>query len=92
MDLASMLSTAEIRVPIYVILCYVVVITFCLLLSRVRVGLALSFLFVFYIGYFQNRSLILEAMKGSAIGIAIYASLGLGIIILAIVSFFTTPK
>jgi len=51
-----------------------------------------SFLFVFYIGYFCNRTLLVETIKGSTVGIVIYASLGLIIIILAIVSSFSSPK
>ncbi len=92
MDLMDMLSATEMKVPIYMVLCYIGVLSFCVLLGRIRMGLALSFLFVFYIGYLHNRSLIVESMKGSAVGIAIYAALGLTLIVLAVAALFSSPK
>jgi hypothetical protein len=92
MDFVGILSAVEIRVPIYVGICYLAVISVCVLLSRIKVGLALSFFFVFYVGYLHNRTLLVEAMKGSIIGIGIYASLGFVILIFAILSLFSSPK
>jgi len=92
MDFVGILSTVEIRVPIYMVICYLAAISVCLLLSRIRAGLALSFFFVFYAGYLHNRTLLVEAMKGSIVGIGIYAGLGLVIIIFAVVSLFSSPK
>ena len=92
MDPVAILSELKIGVPLYMVVSYVGVISICLLLGRGQLGLAVSFLFVFYIGYFCNRTLLVEAIKGSTLGIVIYASLGLIIIILAIVSSFSSPK
>jgi len=92
MDFVGILSTVEIRVPIYMVICYLAAISVCLLLSRIRAGLALSFFFVFYVGYLHNRTLLVEAMKGSIVGIGIYAGLGLVIIIFAVVSLFSSSK
>jgi hypothetical protein len=92
MDFVGILSAVEIRVPIYMVICYLAVISVCVLLSRIKVGLALSFFFVFYVGYLHNRTLLVEAMKGSIIGIGIYASLGFVILIFAILSLFSSPK
>lgn len=92
MDPVDILSTVEIGIPLYMVMSYVAIISICLLLSRVQLGLAVSFLFVFYIGYFYNRALLLKAIEGSAEGILIYAILGIIIIILAIISFLSSPK
>jgi len=51
-----------------------------------------SFLFVFYLGYFYNRQLLLDTVKGSTLGTVTYTVLGFVIIILAIISFFFSPK
>lgn len=48
--------------------------------------------FVFYIGYLYNRNILLETIKGSALGMLIYTTSGFIIIILAIVSFLSAPK
>ncbi len=92
MDLANILPAVEIGVPLYLVISYVAIISICLLLGRVQLGLTLSFLFVFYIGYFYNRALLLEAIEGSAGGMLIYAILGIIIIILAIISFISSSK
>lgn len=92
MDPAGILYAVEIRVPIYVIVSYVAIISICLLLGRMQLGLALSFLFVFYIGYLYNRSFLIETLRGSPLGLVVYAGLGLIIIVLAIISFLSSSK
>ncbi len=92
MDSAGILYAVEIRVPIYIIISYVAIISICLLLGRMQLGLALSFLFVFYIGYLYNRSFLIETLRGSPLGLVVYAGLGLGIIFLAIISFLSSSK
>lgn len=62
---ADILSTMEIGIPLYLVISYVAIISLCLLLTRIQLGLAVSFLFVFYLGYFYNRQLLLDIVKGS---------------------------
>jgi len=92
MDPIDMLSTVNLGVPLYMVISFVAIISICLLLSRMQLGLAVSFLFVLYIGYFYNKTLLLKTIEGSIIGTVIYASLGLIIIILAIISFISSNK
>jgi hypothetical protein len=92
MDPVGILSAVEIKFPIYIVISYIALISICLLLRRIHLGLAVSFLFVFYIGYLYNRSFLIETLKGSPLGIVIYAGLGLVIIVLAIISFLSSHK
>ena len=92
MDLADILPAVEIGVPLYIVISYVAIISICILLIRLQLGLAVSFLFVFYMGYFYNRNILLETIKGSSLGMLIYTISGFIIIILAIVSFLSAPK
>jgi len=92
MDPVNMVSSVEIGIPLYMVVSYVAIISVCLLLSRMQLGLAVSFLFVFYIGYFYNRTLLLKSIEGSMIGTVIYTGLGLVIIILALASFLLSHK
>ena len=92
MDPVAILSEVEIGVPLNLVISYVAIISICFLLSRVQLGLAVSFLFVFYIGYFYNRTLILETIEGSTVGTLIYTGLGLIIIVLAIISIVSSSK
>jgi len=71
MDPVDIFFTVEIGITLYMIISYVAIMSICLLLSRVQLGLAVSFLFVFYIGYFYNRVILLKAIKGSVEGILI---------------------
>lgn len=92
MDPVDILSIVTLGVPLYMVISFVAIISICLLLSRMQLGLAVSFLFVFYIGYFYNKTLLLKTIEGSIIGTVIYASLGLIIIILAMISFLSSSK
>jgi hypothetical protein len=92
MDPVVMLSTVRLGVPLYMVISFIAIISICLLLSRIQLGLAVSYLFVFYIGYFYNKTLLLKTMEGSVIGTVIYTGLGLIIIILAVISFISSSK
>jgi len=92
MDPVNIVSSVEIGIPLFMVISYVAIISVCLLLNRVRLGLAVSFLFVFYIGYFYNRTLLLKTIEGSIIGTVIYAGLGITIITLAPASFLLSHK
>ena len=82
----------EIRIPVYMIISYISIVSMCLLLGRTQLGLAVSFLFVFYVGYLYNRSFLIETLRGSPLGLVVYAGLGLSIIVLAIISFLSSSK
>ena len=88
----DMLSTVNLGVPLYMVISFVAIISICLLLSRIQLGLAISFLFVFYIGYFYNKILLLKTIEGSSVGTVIYVCLGFIIIVLAIISFIFSKK
>jgi len=92
MDPINILSTVNLGVPLYMVISFVAIISICLLLDRIQLGLAISYLFVLYIGYFYNKTLLLKTMEGSIIGTVLYVSLGLIIIILAVISFISSNK
>ena len=92
MDPLNILSTVNLGVQLYMVISFVAIISICLLLSRIQLGLAVSYLFVFYIGYFYNKTLLLKAIEGSITGTVIYVCLGLIIIILAVISFISSNK
>jgi len=92
MDPLDILSTVNLGVQLYMVISFVAIISICLLLSRIQLGLAVSYLFVFYIGYFYNKTLLLNAIEGSITGTVIYVCLGLIIIILAVISFISSNK
>jgi len=92
MGTAATLSTVQIGAPLYIVLFYIAIISPCLLLGRTQLGLAVSFLFVFYLGYFYNRALFLDVVRGSTIGSVIYTGLGFVLNTLALISLLFPPK
>jgi len=92
MEPINILSTVNLGVPLYMVISFVAIISICLLLDRIQLGLAISYLFVLYIGYFYNKTLLLKTIEGSIIGTVLYVSLGLIIIILAVISFISSNK
>jgi hypothetical protein len=50
MDLVDILPEVEMGVPLYIVISYVAIISLCILLARLQLGLAVSFLFVFLYG------------------------------------------
>jgi len=64
----------------------------CLLLTRIQPGLAVSFVFVFCLRYFYNRVFLLETVEGSTRGALAYTGRGFTVMILAVISFFFSPK
>ena len=92
MNTAATLSAVQIAVPLYMVLFSIAIISICLLLGRTQLGLAVSFLFVFYLGYFCSRAVFLDVVRGSTVASLLYTGLGFVLIILALISFLFSPK
>ncbi len=88
----GILTSLEMSIPLYMVIAYVFTITICLLFKRIQLGLAVSFLFVLYMGYFYNRTLLVETVKGSFLATSLYGGLGLLVFALTIVSFLSHSK
>ena len=92
MSLLELVTGVQLCMPLYVVISYVTIISLCLLLHRIQLGLAISFILILYMGYFYNRALILKIIEGSASSVVIYVGLGLVIVVLAFVAFLTSHK
>ncbi|MFH1138102.1 MAG: hypothetical protein V1816_18680 [Pseudomonadota bacterium] len=85
---ADFLSSTELVIPLDRLMIYLVVISFCLLLKRSQLGLAVTFLFVLYLGYWYNQEFLKGLVEGSVVATVVYFGSGLILLVLAIVSFF----
>ena len=78
----------ELSIPLYQLALFVLLITFCMLFQRNKLGLAVSYVFVFYWGFFYNIDNIYSSSEELTSFALWYFLTGVIILILAIVSFF----
>lgn len=79
----------ELSIPLYQLALFVLLITFCMLFQRNKLGLAVSYVFVFYWGYFYNIDNIYNSSEEFTSFALWYFLAGVIILLLAIVSFFS---
>jgi hypothetical protein len=76
----------KLNVPLTSLVFYIGLFTLAALADRFKLLLATSYVFMFYVGYFQNHTSIREALDGSPVYIGLYFGFGVIILILAVVT------
>jgi hypothetical protein len=61
--------------------------TFCLLFQRYRLGLLISYCFVFYWGFIANSGYFIDKLGNTTWGLPIYAVSGACMLLMAVVGF-----
>ncbi|MEW5801520.1 MAG: hypothetical protein AB1847_05370 [bacterium] len=80
-------------VPLWQMGLYIIVISFCLLFKRYRLGLSTSFIFCFYWGFVANRSLLVECTKSAdrfSLPFFLYVAGGFVLVVLSVIAFFSS--
>ena len=80
-------ATTEFTIPIVQIIFFMFFSTFCFLLRKYKLGLMISFLFVFYWGFIHSSSSFVDMMGSPNLGFFVYLFFGVLIITLALVGF-----
>lgn len=88
MSLIDFFTGKEFSVPIWEVLLLVIINSFCLILGKHRLGLIVSYLFVFYWGFIINRGYFIDMLGNMTWGLYVYAILGVIMVIIAVVGFF----
>lgn len=83
---------AELNIPFVYVAAYVLIITLGALFSRTEFLLAVTYIFVFYLGYFKNRTLIQGLLEGSPFFVILYFVSGAFILVLALLTFLKGTK
>ncbi|HOJ71500.1 MAG TPA: hypothetical protein PK864_07415 [Syntrophorhabdaceae bacterium] len=78
----------DFAVPIWEVMLLVVINSICLLLGRHRLGLIVSYLFVFYWGFIINRGYFIDFLGNMTWGLYIYAISGVFMLIVTVLGFF----
>lgn len=86
------LYDVEIVLPLPHLLLYIIIVTLCFLFARTKLGFTLNFIFVFYLGFIQNRTLIRDALEGSHGYTALYFVSGAVLLTFALISFFRSDS
>ena len=83
----ELLTLTDLNVPLDRLIVYVFLITICLFLNRIQLGLAITFVFVFYLGFIFNYQMLKELVSGSLTMTGLYFFSGGALLIMALISF-----
>lgn len=82
----------ELNIPFVYVAGYILIITIGALFSRTELLLAVTYIFVFYLGYFKNRVLIQGLLEGSPFFVILYFISGAALLVLALTAFVRGAK
>ncbi len=80
-------ATTEFTIPVVQIIFFIFFSTICFLLRKYKLGLMISFAFVFYWGFIHSSSSFVDMMGSLTLGFFVYLFFGFLIITLALVGF-----
>ena len=86
------LSQREFSVPLLEMCLFVSFISICLLFGRYRMGLLITYCFVFYWGFIFNIKDFITMLGETTSGMQIYIFAGIAMFFIAIISFFIHAK
>ncbi len=82
------MSEIELTIPLFHMILFVATISLCLLFSRFKLGLSITFCFTFYWGYILNKDVFVE-IEGLTPFLLFYLLSGFLILLCAVISFFS---
>ena len=74
--ITSFLSDKSLSVPLSQVLLFTLLMTLCLLFGRHKLGLLVSYSFVFYWGFVFNRSYFIDLLGNTTTGLYTYTLFG----------------
>lgn len=86
--ITAFLSDKSMSVPMSQVLLFTLLMTLCLLFGRHKLGLLVSYSFVFYWGFVFNRSYFIDLLGNTTTGLYTYTVFGFLMAVLAIVGMF----
>lgn len=84
----AFLADKTLSVPLSQVMLFSLIITLCMLFGRHKLGLLVSYAFVFYWGFIFNRSYFIDMLGNNTMGLYAYTIFGFGMAVLAIVGMF----
>ena len=85
-------SGREFSIPLLEVVAFIFFNSFCLLFARYKLGLIVTYCFVFYWGFIFNLNYFIDSLKTFAWGMPIYVLCGVLMLIIAITSFMVQSR
>jgi len=86
--ISSFLADKSMAVPLGQVLLFALLLTLCMLFGRHKLGLMVSYAFVFFWGFIYNRSYFIDLLGNTSTGLYTYAMFGFSMAVLAIIGMF----
>ena len=83
--ITAFLSDKSLSVPLGQVLLFAFLLTLCLLFGRHKLGLLISYAFVFFWGFIFNRGYFIDMLGNTSMGLYVYTLFGFIMAVLAIV-------
>ncbi len=82
------INDKDLSIPVGEVIIFVVINSLCLLSGRFKLGLLISYCFVFYWGFLFNKDFFVDILGNTTLGLYIYALSGFAMVIVALIGFF----
>lgn len=82
----------ELAVPLAQMLLLLTCSTVCLFLRRIKLGLLLNYLFALHWGFLSNQEFLASQTSNQVLLPVIYFAVGMGLVVIAVISFFLEGK
>ncbi len=87
-SVSAFLSDKSLSVPLSQVLFFTLLMTLCMLFGRHKLGLLISYAFVFFWGFVFNRSYFIDILGNTTLGLYSYTLFGFLMAVLAIIGMF----
>jgi hypothetical protein len=87
-SLQEILIGEQFSVPLWEVVIFVLINSICLLMGRMKMGLLISYSFIFYWGFILNMNHFSSVLNETTWGMTIYAFAGFLMFLVALISFF----
>ncbi|KMP11150.1 hypothetical protein UR09_04185 [Candidatus Nitromaritima sp. SCGC AAA799-A02] len=86
-QILGVLSSQEFSIPLGQVIVFTLINTICLAMAKHKLGLIISFSFIYYWGFVFNREFFIGLIGESSTGLYIYSFCGLAMVAMAIIGF-----
>jgi hypothetical protein len=87
-SLLQFFSDKEFSVPVWEVALLIFINSVCILLGRYKLGLFISYFFVFYWGFMLNRPYFVDMLGNMTLGLYLYATAGVVMAIIIVIGLF----
>ncbi|HXW68442.1 MAG TPA: hypothetical protein VEJ88_02440 [Dissulfurispiraceae bacterium] len=92
-SVVSFLTGGEaLAIPLGQVLIFVMITSYCLLFAKYKLGLLITYCFVFYWGFISNREFIIDRFGSNSWGLILYVLVGIFMVIMFLIGCFQPGK